>query len=150
MVRILYRLTAWLLWLINALALRAFRIFHDYPFDPVEISVSFHAFGYGFWIAWPDDTFGSSQSFADVRQYLTETQVGMIFLTVGLIWMIAIILRRRKLRIVSAAVATFCYTYWAIMLGTANFPSVGWWTYGLFASMALWAVHRNYSRMISK
>lgn len=133
---------------LDALALRIFQLFHDYPVDPLELTVSCHAIGYGFWLAMPFDTFGSSRSFADVRQFVTEQEAGTIFLLVGALWLIGLLTKHRHMRIGAASAAAFCYIYWSVMLGTANFTSVGWWTYAIFAFMALWAVNRNYSRMI--
>lgn len=139
---------SWLMRQIDGLALRLYQILYEYPVDPIEFGVSWHAIFYGGWLMWPYDTFGASPSFRDIRQFVPEAGAGTAFLLVGLIWLAGLLVRQRMLRIGGSAAATFLYCYWTIMLGRANFQSLAWVTYGVFALFAAWSINRNYRRML--
>ena len=132
--------------LLNRISQRMYTLVRVYHHDPIELAVSPLCTLYGLFLLMPWDTYGSSKAFNVLAGWLPEWTAGLLFLVIGGRWFIGVMLEQRFPRRLNSFFAFALYTLWAVMIGVANLPGLGWLIYGGMAMLCLWACYRNCSR----
>lgn len=123
-------------------ALRLRSLLIDYDFEFSEVLNALAATLWGFWLMLPMDSFGSTRSFAAMRDLADESIWGAGICAVGLVELIGLITERWQWRRRSALLLCGLWAFVAVMLARANFAGTGTVIYPLLSLSALWAFLR--------
>lgn len=115
----------------------------EYDFEFAELLGAFAALCWGFWVLSPWwSAYTVDPAFSILARLIPEWVVGMVFVTIGTVQLIALVSDFRHARKHGAFVAAFLWLSLTSLLCMANYQAPAWVLYGCLALTEAWAFLR--------